>query len=58
MDKRLHAAMLLNKLRRFASDLQELIEELQQCPPREIDVASDHKGDPALVARVLRSDGN
>ena len=50
--------MSLKTLRRFAVDLQHLIEEFQSYPPREIDIASEHNGNPALVAQILRTDGN
>src|SRR5262249_36239927 len=61
MDKRLlqkYRGISLRKLRRFAGDLQELIADLGSSPVREIDIATEHSGDPAFVARVLRTDGD
>jgi hypothetical protein len=50
--------MPLRKLRAFVHDLQTLIAELENSPRREIDIATEHTGDPALVAGVLRTDGD
>jgi hypothetical protein len=61
MDKRFrqkYTSMPLRKLRRLAADLEKLIKELEGTPLREIDIAAEHSGDPALVAQVLRTHGS
>jgi hypothetical protein len=50
--------MPLTELRRLASDLQKLIQELEAGPQRDIDIATEHNGDPKLVAKVLRTSGS
>lgn len=53
-----YTAMPLRELRRFARDLQRLIAEVESKPRREIDIATEHSGDPTLVDRVSRVEGN
>jgi hypothetical protein len=60
MDKRLRRrfeAMPLGGLHRLIDDLQELLVELENHPPREVDIAADHR-DPKLIAKVLRVEGD
>lgn len=50
--------MSLAELRHLRDELQILTTELENGPRREIDIATDHTGDPALVSQVLRVDGD
>jgi hypothetical protein len=57
MDKNLRRmlkAMPVRKLRDLQQELDQLVREVANQPPRETDVAFDHTGDPSLVAKVLR----
>lgn len=51
-------SMPLGELRSLAGELQQLIGELEAGPRREIDLIAEHSGDPALVARILRIEGD
>ena len=50
--------MPLFALRRLRDELQILISELESGPRREIDIATAHIGNPALVVQVLRIIGD
>ena len=50
--------MPLSKLRQLRNDLDILISEIENGPRREIDIAEDHTGDPALIAEVVRVEGD
>ena len=56
--KEKYAAMSLKTLRELRDDLSEIIREQEAQPRREIDIAAEHTGDPALIARVLRTVGD
>ena len=58
MRRRKFEAMSLSELWRLRDDLQNIISELENSPRREIDIATNHTGDPALIARILRVDGD
>jgi hypothetical protein len=46
--------MPLRKLREFHQELGQLVRGIANQPPRDIDIAFDHTGDPSVVAKVLR----
>ncbi len=61
MNKRLRQrfeAMPLHKLRPLPDEILKLIKELEAGPRREIDIVTEHSEDPALVARILRTEGD
>lgn len=58
MRRRKFEAMPLSALWQLRDDLQAIIAELENRPRREIDIATDHTGDPTLIAQVLRGEGD
>ena len=58
MQRRKFEMMPLSNLRRLRDELQVLISELEHGPRREIDIATAHTGDPALIVQVLRIIGD
>ncbi|ULA68838.1 MAG: hypothetical protein LZF62_380024 [Nitrospira sp.] len=50
--------MPLSKLRKLRNDLDVIITKLEKGPRREIDIAADHTGDPALIVQILRVIGD
>jgi hypothetical protein len=58
MQRRKFEVMPLSKLRRLRDELQILVSELENGPRREIDIATAHTGDPALIDQVLRIIGD
>jgi len=53
MRRRKFEAMALSELWQLRDDLQAIISELENGPRREIDIATEHTGDPALIAQIL-----
>ncbi len=58
MRRRKYEKMSLSALRKLRDDLQVIITELEKAPPREIDIATDHTGDPDLIEQVLQVFGD
>ena len=58
MRRRKFEVMPLSKLRRLRDELQILVSELENGPRREIDIATAHTDDPALIDQVLRIIGD
>jgi hypothetical protein len=50
-------AMPLIKLRKLRSDLDSLIREVETASRREIDIAAEHSGSPAMIHEVLELKG-
>jgi hypothetical protein len=50
--------MPLIKLRKLRSDLDSLIREVETAPRREIDIAAEHSGRPAIDSRGSRTEGH
>ena len=58
MRRRKLEVMPLSALWQLRDDLQAIIAQLENRPRREIDIATDHTGDPTLIAQVLRVEGD
>lgn len=58
MRRRKYEKMSLSALRKLRDELQVLINEIENGPRREIDIATDHKGDPAFIAEIVKIIGD
>ena len=58
MRRRKYEKLPLVELMELRDELQIIITDIENGPRREIDIATDHKGDPDLIAQVLRIVGD